>query len=195
VKQGLCRTVFVWMLTVACVTAMTAGSLCAHATLITYSVSALGPSMWRYEYRITNDTLPDPIGEFTVFFDRALYSGLAAVASPAGWDSIVVQPDSGIPSDGFFDSLALATMLEPGHSLSGFAVEFNYSGTGPPGPQRLAILDTDFNAIDEGVTVAVPEPSVVLMMGACLALLTFIRVLSGRRAPRVKLALRRSLLR
>ncbi len=148
----------------------------AHATAITFAAESIAGSDWRYRYTATNDSLGVSINEFTIYFDRNLYSNLAVETSPVDWDPLVVQPDLGIPSDGFFDALALASGIAPGDSLSGFAVSFTYLGQGTPGAQAFDILDANFDVIDSGSTATatngtVPEPAILLLMVTAFAAL------------------------
>jgi hypothetical protein len=86
----------------------------------------------RYRHKRITNPLSAPASEFTIFFNANQFSNLAVVASPAGWSSIVAQPDLGLPADGFFDTLSLTTGLLPGGSQSGFSVQTKYGGSGDP---------------------------------------------------------------
>jgi hypothetical protein len=150
-----------------------------HATLITYSVTNVANSTWRYDYSITNTTLTDAIDEFTIFFDRTLYTNLSVDNSPVDWDSIVIQPDLHLPDDGFFDSLALNGGVNPGATLNGYSVFFDWLGTGAPSSQAFTVVDPiSFIQLDSGVTsllvepptTSVPEPSTLTLLGIGLLL-------------------------
>lgn len=130
----------------------------AHATEIKYVAESLSGADWRYSYLVSNDTLAVDIKEFTVYFDASLFSNLAVNVSPSGWDSLVAQPDSNIPANGFFDSLAVAQGISPGSSLGGFSATFTYLGSGAPGVQSFEIVDAGFNVINSGLTQAIPVP-------------------------------------
>lgn len=147
----------------------------SHATLVTYSAEPLGGLAWRYIYEVANNSLEEDIGEFTVYFDRSLYSSLAVEASPSGWDSVVVPPDDGIPADGFFDSLALVDGIAPHASVGGFSVTFDYSGAGVPGSQFFEVVDASFQVLDSGMTTPIPEPQSYLLLVAGLAILACMR--------------------
>jgi hypothetical protein len=152
----------------------------AHATLITYSATNVADATWRFDYSIANDTLSSPIEEVTIYFGLGLFSNLQVSGSPLTWDSIVIQPDELIPSDGFFDSLALDRALSPGDTLSGFSVLFDFLGTGTPGSQRFEVVNpTSFLVIDSGVTsappTAVPEPSSLALLFLGLLAASFLR--------------------
>jgi hypothetical protein len=145
----------------------------SHATFISYTVSNVTESTWRYDYSISNNTLSTPIDEFTIFFDQTLFSELTMLASPVGWDVLVVQPDLALPDRGFFDALAIGGGIASGATLSGFSLSFQWLGADTPGSQPFHIIDPlDFSAIEEGVTMAevsappvgVPEPSTLVLL-------------------------------
>jgi hypothetical protein len=147
----------------------------AGATTITYDVSETdaATNRWRYDYTITNASISPTLNEFTIFFQLGTYENLSVVAGPAGWDSLVAQPDPNLPDNGFFDSLATAGGLTPGSSLGIFSVSFIYHGTGTPGNQIFNILDANFQTIDQGSTrpngvAAVPEPATGFLFSATL---------------------------
>ena len=130
----------------------------------------------QYDYTVTNDTLSIDIEEFSIYFDSAAYTNLATVTDlPAGWDSLVIQPELSLPTpdDGFYDSLALISGIAPGDVLGGFSVMFDFIGSGMPGAQSWEILNPfTFATLDQGVTVSnavtpVPEPDMrwLLLVG------------------------------
>ena len=64
-----------------------------QAANINFNIFNISGSQWQYDYTVEN-TLPDPIQEFTIYFDWDLYENLAVVgAPPANWDPLVIQPD------------------------------------------------------------------------------------------------------
>jgi PEP-CTERM motif len=142
----------------------------SHATVITYTANNVGGDTWRFDYALLNDTLNAPIEEFTIFFDRDLFSNLSFGAAPEGWDPLVVQPDLQLPDNGFFDALALGGGLAAGESLSGFSVTAGWLGIGVPGSQLWTIVDPlSFATLESGSTslfvpseepppTSVPEP-------------------------------------
>lgn len=139
----------------------------AHAADIQYTATPLGGTSWRYDYVVTNDTLP-ALDEFSVFFDSASFANLVVTASPVGWSSIALQPTE--TADGLFDSLALNTSLAQGASIGGFSVTFNFLSQGTPGSQGFAVIDP-FNGnqiLQEGVTRPIPEPQTLAMLLAGL---------------------------
>lgn len=146
----------------------------ANATTIAYDINNISGNTWEYAYTVTNDTLGIDIEEFTIYFGEGLYENLVVGSTPVSWDPIVIDPDSQIPDDGFYDALALTGGITSGASLGGFSVQFDYLGTGTPGVQWFDIVDPDtFFAIDSGITqlVAVPLPATVwLLVSGMLAL-------------------------
>jgi hypothetical protein len=148
----------------------------SEATVITYDLTNLSANTWEYDYHVGNDTLSSDIEEFSVYFDFSSYANLMVTTplSPA-WDEIVVQPDTGIPDDGFFDALvALGPSIAPGTTQSGFSVKFDWLGAGTPGAQFFQVVDAiTFDVLDEGFTApapaSVPEPCAFLLALAGIA--------------------------
>lgn len=157
-------------LSLVCVTFLAVFTPSAQAVAIEYAVAPLGGDSWRYDYTITNIGLPATFDELTVYFDVSQYTLLANALAPPGWDLIVVQPDAGIPSNGFYDALSL--FGAPGDAtLSGFSVSFTYLGSGTPGAQLFELIDSsDFSLVQSGTTqlpgpvIGVPEPSTLSLM-------------------------------
>ena len=152
--------------------------LSASAAIISFSTTHLGGSRWTYEYQVTAEAADPAISEFTVFFDPARYANLAVEASPPDWDSLVIQPDAGLPADGYFDSLALSAGIPPSSPLGGFSVSFDFLGTGGPGAQRFEVIDpASFEVLLAGMTTpdapptGVPEPGTLALSLTALALL------------------------
>jgi hypothetical protein len=154
-----------------------------HSTVIDFTVTQITGTQWRYGYSIKNDTLSVPITEFTIFFNRGLYSNLSVAASPIDWDSLVAQPDPAIPADGFFDALAIPLPLlpggiVPGGTAAGFTVVFDYLGANSPGRQHFDIVDERFNVVDSGFTsslTAVSAPATLALTLAGIGLFPLLR--------------------
>lgn len=153
----------------------------ASAAVITYELTPEAGNRWTYQYMVSAAAADPVIEEFTIFFDPALYANLQLVSAPPGWDALVIQPDQGLPADGFFDALALAAGLAPGSSQGGFAVSFDFLGNGRPGAQNFDIVDPlTFATLSSGATrlegaTDLPEPATAWLVGAPLLLLLLLR--------------------
>ncbi len=151
--------------------ALCLGAVPAQATIITYEVANIAGNTFEYSYTVENDTLATDIEQFAVYFEVGLFENLSTPDAPAGWDPIVIQPDPGLPDDGFYDVLALFAGIAPGDTLGGFTVQADFLGAGSPGSQPFDIIDPlSFATIDTGFTVpagviAIPEPGSLWIMG------------------------------
>ena len=170
--------------TLAAVVGLMSASLAAQAAVINVVFTNLGGGIqYLAEFAIENDGAPASISGFTIFFDEAEYSNLSLTASPVTWDSLLIQPDIGLPAPGFLDALVLDPLnaLTLGQTQSGFNVTFDYLGQRLPGALPFTINDSDFNVLFSGITTTVPgqptsgqipEPGVVwltLLAAGCLA--------------------------
>jgi len=125
------------------------------------------------DFTVTNDMLSVPIEEFTIFFPVGEFENISILSTPAGFDPLAIQPDPGIPDDGFIDFLALGTPINPGLSVSGFVAMFTFLGSGSPDSLMFDIIDPNtFDVLQTG-TVAfsgvgappeVPLPGAVWLM-------------------------------
>lgn len=136
-------------------------------TEIRYETNEVGSGRWEYIYKVANVSLPVLIEEFTIWFDYGKYENLSVETPdpPAGsWDEIVLQPEPVLEDDGYYDALALSSGIGIGESVSGFAVSFDWLGTGQPGSQYYEIVHpVTFVTIDYGYTV--PEPTTLFLLG------------------------------
>ncbi|MBC7957405.1 MAG: hypothetical protein H7Y33_16245 [Cytophagales bacterium] len=131
----------------------------AQAAMVEYSLTALGGNVWRYDYTLSNTGPAVSFDEFTVYFDQPGIAGITAAATPAGWSSIVVQPDPILPDAGFFDALSLAGSVPAGGVISGFSVAFSYLAGLTPGTQRFDLVTSEpFQTVFSGITSAAPSP-------------------------------------
>ena len=135
-------------------------------TTIVYETIDLGSGRWQYTYDVYNNTLSPPIEEFTIWFGVGSYDNLAieTVDPPdEQWDEIVWDPEPFLGDDGGYDALAQNLEIGIGENVYGFAVSFDWLGTGDPGPQFYEIIDPDtFETIDSGWTI--PEPAVMFYL-------------------------------
>lgn len=147
----------------------------AQAAAVTATYTPLAGNTWLVGLSIENDGTIPSIGGFTVYFDEGLFDALLLQASPATWDSLLVQPDTSIPDAGFLDALAIdpADELGVGQSIGGWTVQFSYLGNGRPGALSFDIVDGEFNTLFSGLTAVVSpvsEPGTVsLLVAAALA--------------------------
>jgi len=144
----------------------------AAATVIYYEANQLNGNSWQVDYEIQNDTLLNAIESFTLFFNQDLYSNIAVLSAPAGWDLSVIQPDISIPDDGYVDGIAgFGGAIPLNGILAGIRVTFDFLGAGAPGTQFFEMYDPDnYFLVDSGNTIVrpstpvpVPEPSMALL--------------------------------
>jgi hypothetical protein len=159
--------------------------LSSAAASISATFHQIAGSQWMADFVVTGDGSPSVISDFTIYFPDASFAMLSLGASPAGWDSLIVQPDTALHSPGFLDSLALGTGIGTGASVSGFDVKFSFLGAGTPPPLRFDINDANFHAVYSGLTIvtavaAVPEPETVVL------LLVGLGALGGRRMRQIR---------
>lgn len=140
------------------------GTLSAFATAVSFTSMNLGGNSWQLDFEIKNRE-NFVFDEITIFFDRSLYGDLSILAAPQGWDSLAVQPDESLSSDGFVDLLSLNTGISPGGNLLGISVRTNYFVAGAPTAQVFQIINpVTFDVIYEGQTTAVPEASTSILL-------------------------------
>lgn len=146
------------LLTLALVVSQT-----ANATLITYDLDHIAGNTYQYNYTVHNDTLAATIEEFSIYFSHSETENLA-LALPASWFPLIIQPDP-LPApfdDGFVDWLApVGSGITAGSSLSGFSVQFDWiGGSSGPGSQSFDVFDPfSFDLLDSGRTTSIPEPA------------------------------------
>ena len=165
----------------------------ASATEIDYTLSyALGHGT--FGYTVHNDTLGVNLEDFVIYFPDISgpgeYTMLNWLTAPAGWTVSAFEP-SAILLNGYVDANSFGGGVLPGGTLSGFEVEFDYSGAGAPGAQFFEIYDSAFNLLDTGWTVpasvspvVIPESSSWTLYLASGALIQALRSLAKRRHAR-----------
>ncbi|MES2319451.1 MAG: PEP-CTERM sorting domain-containing protein [Pseudomonadota bacterium] len=158
----------------AIVPAFASAKMMQSTPTIQYSSTHLVGNQWSYAYTVVNPAGAQAISELSIYFAAGLYSNLAVDGTPAGWDRLVIQPDTGLPADGFYDVLALGSGLPAGSSLSGFSLRFDFAGSGTPGAQAFQVIDpASFAVLASGMTTpfdvpppnGVPEPSSLALAG------------------------------
>lgn len=134
-----------------------------------------GGNSWNVELVISGDGSPAQISGFTTYFAETLFENLELLSSPGHWDSLVIQPDPGLPAAGYLDALVLdtASSLGSGQSQGGFVLRFSYLGGGAPTSLPFEIVDTNFQVLFSGQSqvAVVPEPALWLQLLGGLAAL------------------------
>lgn len=147
------------------------------ANRIDYEVVSLGGNQYRYVYSVVNNGAfsdSTAIGLFDIMFDTDLYleTSLNIVSDSAittAWDEMILDSGEGVPAG--YDVLALLNGVGVGQTVTDFAVEFEWLGSGAPGAQAFEIYDPiTFELLATGMTTAVPEPQVIWMMLSALAI-------------------------
>lgn len=144
----------------------------AQAFTILYEVNDLGGDRWEYQYLVSGGVF-EPDQGFSVYFDPGLYHDLEVGPASGDWDVLVVQPDPGLPSDGFYDALALvpaASLAEP------FVVRLLWLGSPVQGPGAQPFTINQFetdgsltilaSGLTQPTTKPIPEPATWLLFGA-----------------------------
>lgn len=156
----------------------------AYAITIAFEATDLadvnpGEDLYRYSYTLSDFPYPADFG-FSVLFDPNLYDALESLPPSVGsaWDVIAIQPDPGLPDDGFYDAMALVSFPT---ELTGFAIDFIWLGAGTPGSQPFVVYDDSFATIVSGQTVLVPEPSTLVLLAAGIAGIARLRSYAPRR--------------
>jgi hypothetical protein len=150
--------------------------MAANAAILQYNATALGGGLWRYEYTLEGAAPAGGFDGLTIYFEASSYAQLANPVTPLDWDPLVVQPDTGIPADGFLDLLNLDGLLTGNVGPVEFSVDVEYLGVGVPGSQRFELYQsTPFDVVALGQAGAandVPEPAtgalVVLALGGVM---------------------------
>ena len=137
----------------------------------------------RYTYEISGLNLG--VGQaLDIEFDPLQFDNLHRGVAGAGFDLVLLAPDNPPGTAGIFSLLALID----NPPLDGpFGVDFEYIGTGQPGPQRFFVNQYDDSGIivatlASGVTVStVPEPQTFALGGTGL-MMVYMAVRRRRRA-------------
>lgn len=162
--------------------AFVVGSPMVGAVTIEYTLSDNGGSNYTYDYTVTNDDISGGVEEFTIWFDYTLYENLFLESAPTDWDPLLIQPDLGLPDDGFIDLLAFGPVLGLGETLTGLSISFDYLGGATPGSQAFDIIDAlTFDVLASGETqtqlASVPLPPSLALFLAGLIVISWTRIL------------------
>jgi hypothetical protein len=145
----------------------------ASAAMISYAPHDLGANRWQLDYVVADHGLQVGQG-FDVYFPYGQYEDLALVSAADGWDALVFQPDLvlGVPEPGMLDGLQVADM---GGAPAEFSLQLTWFGPGAPEPQAFELYDADFNVLESGLTVLVPEPGAALLLAGLAGLVIWRR--------------------
>ncbi|MBL0150614.1 MAG: hypothetical protein IPP87_18765 [Ideonella sp.] len=109
---------------------------------------------------------------FSIYFDWTQVSKILVWATPGDWDSLAIQADGALASDGYYDALALAAGIFDPKALGGFIARFDWADPAGPSMLRYTINDpVTFQVLESGATQtgqSVPEPLSVWLV--CLGL-------------------------
>jgi hypothetical protein len=137
----------------------------SRAAAVVGHFTALGSDQWQVEFSVSHTGDPTPIAEFTVYFSEQHFADVVVVASPAGWDTIAIEPDTTIPAPGFVDGLALsaADHIVPLQTLDGFLATFRLLGASQPFDLRFDVYGEGLDHIGSGeITAIIDEPDMPL---------------------------------
>ncbi len=143
-----------------------AATSAAQAIIVQHELTQGAGNHWTVKFDITNDGSLPEVSNFTVYFDWAYASNLQLLASPGTWDTIVIEPDTALSSDGFVDALVLDPVdaLLTSQSLGGFELEFDWAAAASPASFQFTVNDPDtLEVLESGSSIraahSIPEPA------------------------------------
>lgn len=141
------------------------GSATAQILTVTYADLAdpiSGTDRWAATYRLEGTALEAGQG-FTVYLPHADIRNITLTEAPSSseWDVLLLQPDLGIPDDGFLDGLAVSAAPR---SEGPFRISFDWlasSSTPWEQTQTFEFYETTggFQVTGTGSVTPVPEPA------------------------------------
>lgn len=145
--------------------AMWAGTA-ANAATVNAVLTNVNGNTWDASFTV-GASAGQPVEAFSVYFDWVQVSNILVQATPGSWDSIAIQADGGLASDGYFDALAMGSGIAGGASLGGFTARFDWAELAGPTLLTYTINDPiNFSATESGNvnitlggTTPVPEPA------------------------------------
>lgn len=146
----------------------------AGAAQIGYMLTDFGSGNWGYSYTITNNDISGGLYVFDIYFPTVSspeafnYSNFTETANPdpTNWSSTIFPPSNPGDLSAIYDVEAQNTPLALNASLYGFEVSFTYTGSAVLGSQYFEIYNTDFNLLESGDTVLVPEPGTMMLLAS-----------------------------
>lgn len=151
----------------------------ASAASIKAELSKVGGNTWDVAFTVSADPL-QTVEAFSIYFDWTKVSNLLVWASPVDWDSLAIQADSALSSDGYLDALALADGITDPKALGGFIARFDWADAAGPTSFHYTINDAvTFDALESGeilVAGSIPEPLSAWLLGIGLAALVAPRI-------------------
>ena len=144
----------------------------ANAAYIQADLTRVGGNTWDASFTVGADA-GQTVEAFSIYFDWTKVSNLQVWGSPSDWDSLVVQADGGLASDGYFDALALADGIVAPKDLGGFIARFDWAESAGPTMFSFTINDpVTFDALEAGavdVTTnggggTIPEPGTLALL-------------------------------
>jgi hypothetical protein len=160
----------------------------AHAAVVQYATTSLGGDFWRYAYTLEGQAPTGGFDGVTIYFEPTSFGTLTNLVAPPGWDPLIVQPDTGLPADGFVDLLHSGGLLSGTVGPVAFSVDVEYLGTGVPGAQRFELyVSNPFSVVASGLTQQasnVPEPATVVLLALALGCAVLTQAQPTRRANR-----------
>ncbi len=160
---------------VARATADSAFSVNAKLTLLG-NLGPNGEQRYRYDYTVTNNAITPGFGSFQVFFNSDPNTGLpsgdkatfVSYGSPAGWGDFAMVFDKdadGLWSMSWMWDYVTGAYVEPGMSLSGFSVLFDWND--PSATPTVQIAQARNGDAHDGVT-EMPLSSIAgTVLGTC----------------------------
>ena len=165
------------MRTMAALGCAAALSSTASAAYISADLVRAGAHTWDVNFTVSAD--PGQVVEaFTVYFDWTQVSNLQVWGTPLDWDSLVIQADSALMADGFFDTLALATGISDPKAPGGFVARFDWADDAGPTGLRYTVNDPLYFDVLQVGTIdlsaggsdgSIPEPHVIGLLLIALA--------------------------
>lgn len=165
--------------------ALTLAGASSHAATVGYEVTSLSPSLsfagerlFRYTYFVDFSLMENQ--ELEVRFPADLFLDLHNEVATPDFDVVVFQPNDPLGLYGSYSALAKKDFP----LMTTFSVDFQYVGSGIPGPQRFFINQFDQNqrfvgvVLDGSTVLATPEPGGFMLCGLLLI------VVAARRSVR-----------